>query len=126
MILLLTPLQAVEVWPRAREQLDRAFAFSWTDTAEDFYKEVEQGRAQLWSLEKGFALTRVIDGKKRVLQYAAIGGDDMDSWLRDFLRVSQDWARDQQCVACVATGRRGWEKKLRGFKVDRVTLTKEL
>lgn len=126
MILLLTPLQAVEVWNKAREQLDRAFDFSWTDTAQDFYKEVEQGRAQLWSLDGGYALTRVIDGKKRVLQYVAIGGERMDSWLPAFLSVSQEWARDHQCVSCVVTGRRGWEKKLRGFKLERVTLTKEL
>lgn len=123
---LLSPQEALSIWPEAKAQLNRAFEFSYTDTVDDYWREVEQGRAQLWMVDSGYSLTKVIDGKKRVLQYIAIAGENMDAWLSEFLKQSQQWAKSHGCVEAILSGRRGWEKKLSGFKLERVTLTKEL
>lgn len=122
----LTPQEALVAWPAAKDELNRAFEYSYTDTVDDHWPEVEQGRAQLWDIGSGYALTRIIDGKKRIIQYIAIAGNDIDSWLSRFLKDSQEWAKSHGCVEAILSGRRGWEKKLNGFKLERVTLTKEL
>lgn len=124
---LLETADAVALWPEVRKELDRAYEYSFTDEADDHFSEVEQGRAQVWALDFGYALTRVIDTKRgRALQYMAIGGDYIDSWLQEFLDKSQEWAKGKGCGTAILSGRRGWEKKLNGFKLERVALTKEL
>jgi hypothetical protein len=123
---LLSALDALSHWPKAKDELNRAFEYSYTDTVDTHWPEVEQGRAQLWDIGSGYALTRIIDGKKRIIQYIAIAGSDIDTWLSVFLDESQKWAKSHGCVEAILSGRRGWEKKLNGFKLERVTLTKEL
>lgn len=101
----------------------------------DIIDELFEEKQHLWVAfeEKGKIVaactTKLIDypnGRSLAVQFC--GGDNMDRWLDDLLATLDKFARDQKCDAIEMTGRKGWEKTLkgRGWKMSSVTCAKEI
>ena len=100
-------------------------------TADDLYLELLNKRMQLWrvirgkkTLMVGVTMIRVYPTCKAA-NVIGISGTDIDSWMRfepDLLK----WARGEGCVGIEVVARRGWLRKLQGWKELGVVLSRPL
>ena len=54
-----------------------------------------------------------------------VGGNDLENWIDELSEIEQ-YAKSQGCKEMVVSGRRGWERILKDYKFDSVTVVKEL
>jgi len=59
---------------------------------------------------------KVLDTGKRVLYIPITGGDELDSWMADFLKIAAAIAKDYNCTELRGMAvRKGWMRKLKQF-----------
>lgn len=116
-------MNTASAWRKAEPWIERAMDGSLGETVEDVMRQVLIGRAQLWLSDKGAAVTRIVDAKKRVLHIVALGGERKDEWIPDLVNELKDFAEHEHCELVLAVGRPGWSRDFRkhGFKVEKIT-----
>lgn len=120
----IVPLRDVPVvWPRVKFWLDEAMEGSLGESSDDLYRACLEDRAQLWTLPKAAAVSRVIQARKKVLHIVALGGEGVDEWIGEFVSEWKDFARKNGCVSLLAIGRPGWKRVFPriGFSVKKIT-----
>jgi hypothetical protein len=124
----LVPAAVMPHWPQAARVLAAAFEHSELDTATAHLPQLLRDLEQLWRIHgKAWAITRIADGKHgRVLVFVACAGEEMDSWLADFVARAEEWARKHGCTRSLIQGRRGWARALPQYRTTHVTLTREI
>ncbi|HVR65131.1 MAG TPA: hypothetical protein VMT98_00715 [Verrucomicrobiae bacterium] len=86
---------------------------------------------QLWTVRAdncliGLAVTELRNyPRQRRCRYLLLAGDGFDRW-QHLQQDIEDWARANGCMAMEMCGRRGWERKLRGWRATHVEMTKEI
>ena len=72
-------------------------------------------------------VTEVADyPRKRILRYVLAGGNNMDNWLEPIQNKIEEFAMNNYCQAIEVAGRKGWLRKLQGFKQNIYLMSKEL
>lgn len=102
-------------------------------TVETLSHEVNGDTAQLWIVAhrgseelSGACVTQINDYPDyRALEYIALGGEDFDLWsgIAEFM---EGFAKEHGCDYVLVQGRKGWVKKLPGYKLHLVELRKKL
>jgi hypothetical protein len=119
-------------WPEVVRLADRALAHGGGRyTAEDFFRALVRREMQLWIVREGeqtagLVITELRNyPRRRCCRYLLLAGRSFDRWhhLQDEIEC---WARANGCAAMEMCGRRGWERKLRGWRATHVEMTKEL
>lgn len=103
-------------WHRAQPFVERALqAVPCGLASRDVRDALNRGDMQLWSVEDGdtkaMLVTQIVPHPEhRVCQVYLGAGDDMDSWLPDFVSRLEQWARNMGCQWIDVAGRKGWER----------------
>tara|TARA_R100001460_G_scaffold102156_2_gene146397 strand:- start:4551 stop:4943 length:393 start_codon:yes stop_codon:yes gene_type:complete len=72
-------------------------------------------------------VTEVADyPRKRVLRYVLAGGKNLENWLIPIQKKIEEFAIKNHCQAVEVAGRKGWLRKLKGFKQKIYLMSKEL
>lgn len=89
--------------------------------------EVFTGDALLWLAVEddnvhGAGVTQLVDG---VCEIVAWGADDLTKTVH-LLNVIEDYARAEKCRAVRLIGRKGWSRKLQGYKTMALVMERPL
>lgn len=125
--------QAIDnIWPVAEHLLKRVEDHKVH--LSDMYEFVRQGVWMLWVCQipdtneiTSVIITEFIEYPQVTnLRVIFLSGDDED-WAYG-MSVFEDFARINQCHDVEVLGRKGWERvlKSRGFKLNHITLSKEI
>ena len=72
-------------------------------------------------------VTEVADyPQKRILRYVLAGGVNMSNWLEPIQETIEEFATNNYCQAVEVAGRKGWLRKLKGYKQKIYIMSKEL
>lgn len=115
-------------WPIAAAMLEPAVKRNPSYTIEDIRGSVAGGSRQLWLREPGYDLAVVTEivaypAGRRLVLFAA-GGALEDGWEK-LLASLEQWAKGHGCKGVDVYGRRGWERKLPGYRLQQIVLRKE-
>jgi len=97
----------------------------------DIVDGVQSGHMQLWSGERGCAITEIlVYPNKKILHVFLAGGDNghgIDQ-ITDMHDSAVEFAKRENCQGMSVSGRAGWKKILasKGWEQKFVTLAKEL
>ena len=64
--------------------------------------------------------------QSKVLRYFLAGGNNLDNWLERIQETIEKFAKKQKCTHLEVAGRKGWVRKLKGFKMKAIILSKEI
>ena len=125
------PSEDVEfVWSQVSHHLERAL--DETYRIEDIYEGLKKDRMQLfisWNDNKveSAVVTEIAEyPQSKVLRYFLAGGTNLDNWLERIQKVIEKFASKENCTHLEVAGRKGWVRKLKGFKVKAYLLNKEI
>lgn len=109
----------------AADALRPAFDRSYTDRVETWIDACRQDKAQLWRLNRYWAITRVISALKtgEVICHQVASAGDFESEL---LSEIEAWAKSKGCVKMVADVRPGFARRVNGYAIKAVTVEKEI
>ncbi len=62
----------------------------------------------------------------KVLRYFLAGGTNLHNWLERIQETIEKFAKKQKCTHLEVAGRKGWVRKLKGFKMKVIILSKEI
>jgi hypothetical protein len=120
------------IWPVAAPLIERALKHGGGRyAAEDYRRGIAARDMQLWLVREGdcivgLAITELLDyPRRRCCRYLLLAGEGFDRW-QHLQGEIEDWARANGCATMEMCGRRGWERKLRGWRATHVELSKEL
>ncbi len=86
---------------------------------------------QLWTVRTGdhligLAITELRNyPQQRRCRYLLLAGHDFEGW-QHLQQDIENWARANGCAAMEMCGRRGWERKLRGWRATHVEMSREI
>ncbi len=118
------------VWQQVEPLVIRALDDTYT--ARDVLDGIILNKFQLfisWNNNKveSAVVTEVADyPRKRILRYVLAGGDNLDNWLESIQNKIEEFAINNYCQAIEVAGRKGWLRKLQGFKQNIYLMSKEL
>lgn len=121
-----------KVWPLVEPLIDRVCRFGGEYQPSTVLLKCLNTEAQLWCIFDdgrpiGAAVTEIIDKDlRRDCNIWLCAGSYSDQARDSLLREIEDWARKVGCERVQLVGRRGWEKKLPGYRRTRVILEKRL
>ncbi len=122
---------APNLWPVVSHYIIRAFARTDIGLFQDAEKAVLEGRALLWVIMDGPAFTGAVvtqvqlTDKRKICTILACGGDGVHDWIHLLSKV-EDYARWMGCQSMRISGRKGWMKLLRDYRMAHVILEKRL
>jgi hypothetical protein len=92
----------------------------------DVVEGVLKGSMQLWSGEKGCAVTEIVVYPKKKVLHVFLAGGKLEQ-ITDMHADAVKWAKTQGCQGMTIAGRPGWKKILDkyGWKEQLVILGKE-
>ncbi len=64
--------------------------------------------------------------QSKVLRYFLAGGTNLENWLERIQKVIVKFAKKENCTHLEVAGRKGWVRKLKGFRVKAYLLNKEI
>lgn len=64
--------------------------------------------------------------QSKVLRYFLAGGTNLENWLERIQEVIEKFAKKEKCTHLEVAGRKGWVRKLKGFRVKAYLLNKEI
>jgi hypothetical protein len=123
--------EIVYYWPWIEVELDRVrhiWCGHWTKGA--LYELSLEERFQVWGFGPSdqirvFVFTQIIHyPANRVLQAFLCFGNSLDEALPIIEATFERFAMETGCKVFELSGRKGWERKLKGFKHDYTVLTK--
>lgn len=97
----------------------------------DIEKGLQESRFQLfisWNnkVESAVVTEIAVYPRAKVLRYFLAGGTNLDNWLEKIQQVIEKFAKNNNCTQVEVAGRKGWVKKLKGYKEKAVLLSKDL
>jgi UTP-glucose-1-phosphate uridylyltransferase len=125
------PSEDVEfIWSQIKPLLEKAL--DETYTIDDIYKGLIEDRMQLfisWNDERveSAVVTEIAQyPQSKVLRYFLAGGVNLENWLERIQKVIEKFAKKENCTHLEVAGRKGWVRKLKGFRVKAYLLNKEI
>ena len=116
---LVLPEELDAVWPRIVHLIERGLKRGHGFDVEDVRASLVERKRQLWltAPDADCALVTQIDAYPRstVLHIFLIAGRLPAEWLA-MLAGIENWARQQGCDAAELRGRKGWLRKMRGYR----------
>lgn len=87
---------------------------------------VLSGKMQLWSGEKGCAVTEIAVYPNKKVLHVFLAGGNLEQ-ITDMMDSAVEWGKAQDCVGMTLSGRKGWIKILKkhGWSESLVVLAKE-
>lgn len=121
----------VQLWPQVVEQL-MCIPHIWTGrwTLDALYTLSINSRFQLWAFGpeeelRVIVFTQIIEyPASRVVQAFLCFGNSLDDALPIIEATLERFCIENECKTFELVGRRAWERKLKGFTLDCVVLTK--
>lgn len=118
--------QLAEKYAKVREPLMAALELvGGTHSERDLLKGLESEAMQLWPGEKSGIVTEIIQyPQAKVCHFWLVGGE-----IKEILAMEPsivDWAKSIGCSKVTAAGRRGWTRKLKHWKLQYVTITRDI
>jgi hypothetical protein len=123
--------EVVYYWPFIDIELDRVphiWCGHWTK--DSLYELTMNDRFQLWGFGppdqiRVFVFTQIVHyPANRILQAFLCFGNSLDEALPIIEATFERFAMETECKLFEIMGRKGWERKLRGFKHDYAVMTK--
>jgi len=92
----------------------------------DICEGVISGKMQLWSGQKGCAITEIVVYPNKKILHVFLAGGKMEQ-ITDMQESAIEWGKAQGCEGMSLSGRKGWVKVLEksGWKHTLTTLAKE-
>ena len=125
------PCEDVEfIWSQVAPLLSKAL--DETYTIDDIYKGLIKDRMQLfisWNDDRveSAVVTEIAQyPQSKVLRYFLAGGTNLENWLERIQTIIEKFAKKENCTHLEVAGRKGWVRKLKGFKVKAYLLNKEI
>jgi len=112
---------------RCKDWIEDALEYSGgTHIFEDIVEAVLAGRMQLWSGERGCAVTEIISYPRKKVIHVFLAAGEMEQII-DFEESALEFGRINGCQTMTLAGRKGWTKILdkRGWKESFVVMSKE-
>lgn len=130
--LIVPPEEIDDIWPKIKDQVKRTNDTVLNDT--DIYNYLKDGEYSLWIIKDTKTEEIILVSTVAILQYprdrvckvTTLAGSRLDEWLPEYINTVEEWARSNDCTYAEVEGRKGWVKKLEGYKVDYYTLRKKL
>ena len=117
-------------WKKVSPLLTKAL--DETYNIEDIYEGLIAKKMQLFisinknQIECAVVTEIAVYPQSKVLRYFLAGGINLDNWLDRIQDAIQDFAKSQNCTHLEVAGRKGWVRKLKGFKIKAYLLNKEI
>lgn len=114
------------IWPRVEPLIATVAEMAGIYTAHEILDRLLNRTAQLWVAVNGekivmACVTEILNYRRKECNILICSGSRRKNWI-GFLEVIKDWARDQGCQAMTLTGRKGWQRVLRDWKMTAVEL----
>ena len=121
-----------QAWPVVRPLIEKALEHGGGKWGlHDVLASLLDGSRQLWTVDDGKPIAAVVTeirvyptGAKAAVVFLAAGRRDAD-WL-DWLETIKAWGRAGGCKWIELEGRRGWQRALPDWSLDRIVMSKEL
>lgn len=122
---ILAPADAIALWPEIREHFEAALGFAHDRTTpEHVLARVLTGDLYLLVVSSAdflvasFTFERVQNRDGYTLHCMTLAGEDMESWVDQFLDIWKQLAAELGCSRISIKGRAGWQKFAlkKGFK----------
>jgi hypothetical protein len=121
-------------WPLVEEWVATALRRGNADQSpDDVRRHIERETMQLWLAwangeprPRGVWVTEVLESARgRYCNIVVLAGGGFETWrhLEGFLAK---WAREQGCVRLTMVGRKGWARRLGGWREAAVTLERQI
>lgn len=113
---------------RCKHWIEAALEYSGgTHIFEDVAESILSGHMQLWSAERGCAVTEIIVYPRKKILHVFLAGGEMDQIL-DMQASAAIWGKAEGCTGMTIAGREGWKRVLKdyGYKPMFVTLGVEI
>jgi len=62
----------------------------------------------------------------KILRYFLAGGRNLENWLERIQEKIEKFAKQNKCTYLEVAGRKGWVRKLKGYKMKAIILSKEI
>ena len=62
----------------------------------------------------------------KILRYFLAGGTNLNNWLERIQEKIEKFAKQNECTHLEVTGRKGWVRKLKGYQMKAIILSKEI
>ena len=125
------PCEDVEfIWSQVAPLLSKAL--DETYTINDILSGLVNDRMQLfisWNNNCGgcAVVTEITKyPQSKVLRYFLAGGTNLENWLERIQIIIEKFQKKENCTHLEVAGRKGWVRKLKGFKVKAYLLNKEI
>ncbi len=124
------PAKINAVWPHFKHFIESAIEKADISEPNDFAKleaSTLGGKSLLWLAYDGervvaASVTELVDG---ICKIVACGGSDLKSFL-PCLRAIEQFAKDENCRAIRITGRRGWRRVLKNYRIKAEIIERKL
>ncbi len=64
--------------------------------------------------------------RAKILRYFLAGGTNLDNWLERIQEKIEKFAKQNECTHLEVAGRKGWVRKLKGYQMKAIILSKEI
>lgn len=129
------PLEYLDaVWEQVIPHMEKAAKYTYGRyTVDDIYDSIKEHDYHLWIAYKndkeilGAVVTQfTIYPKKKALNLVFCGGENLELWKPQMLKLLQRFGADMSCDCLESTGRRGWLKIFAGDECKERWVTYEL
>ena len=118
------------IWSQVAPLLEKAL--DETYTIQDIKHGLLNDRMQLfisWNNDRveSAVVTEIAEyPQSKVLRYFLAGGTNLNNWLENIQITIEKFAKRENCTHLEVAGRKGWVRKLKGYKVKAYLLNKEI
>ncbi len=97
---------------------------------EEILRLLSSGNMLLWAAWDGDkvvggALTQVINyADFNAVRLVALGGDDFEGWRETLDTLLDDFAKLWDCKRVEFFGRKGWERRMDNYKLDKIMMVR--
>lgn len=112
------------VWPRVCPMVEKMISRHPGRTAEAILGDLLSGAADLWVIGdfKAISITRInYKPREKALFIEWLGGEDIDEWVADWLKVAEEYAKAINCDCVEFFGRRGYRRYEKQFNYKPVS-----
>ena len=112
------------IWSQVAPLIEKAL--DETYSIKDILYGISTGRMQLfisWNNNKveSAVVTEIAQyPQAKVLRYFLAGGTNLNNWLERIQETIEKFAKNNKCTHLEVAGRKGWVRKLKGFKMKAI------
>tara|TARA_R100000388_G_C7217220_1_gene146832 strand:- start:29 stop:430 length:402 start_codon:yes stop_codon:yes gene_type:complete len=118
------------IWNEIKPLIEKAL--DETYLSKDILDGILEDRMQLfisWNNKKveSAVVTEIASyPQTKVLRYFLAGGTNLNNWLERIQILIEKFAKKENCTHIEVAGRKGWVRKLKGYKIKAYLLNKEI